>query len=385
MNKGESSWLQASLIKNPNIETIINEHLQELLDLIRSKYISHGTEIKPVDLARKIQYFLLDSISAISLGKAFGNLKSDTDIDGCIKAIEEALALWATSLALGIGWLPQVPLIGWLFLPSLKDKEGFGKFMSKCFSYVDKRAASVTDKDTDMLASFIRNGVVGDDLRSEALIFMTVGPVNPLGAISGTILHIITNPRVYTKLQNEIDSAVRDGKAPPARGGLISSTQAKQLPYLQATIRESMRICPPVDGLFAREVPPGGDTVVVDGKPMFLPGGTSIARSAVAMYRDKAIFGDDADYYRPERWFPQDADKLAEMTSVIETVYNRGKSQCLGKAIAEVEIGKTIFELLRNFELTLVKPARPWKRVNVLGLFIISDMWVKVTERTASD
>lgn len=298
-----------------------------------------------MDLARKLQYFLLDSISAVALGKAFGNLRNDTDTDGCIKSIEEAFVLWTTALALGVGWLPQVPLIGPFFLPSLKDKSGFGKFMSLCFSRVDERAANLNDTKSDMLTSFIRNGVVGDDLRSEALIFMTVGSVNPLGAISGTLLHIITNPRVYTKIQDEIDMAVRDSRAPPASGGLITGAQTKQLPYLQATIREGLRLWAPVDGLFARDVPPGGDTVFVNGKPVFLPGGVSIGRSGTAMYRNTEIYGQDADAFRPERWFEPDTDKLAEMTRTSDMVFNHGKAQCLGKAITQIEVGKTIFEV----------------------------------------
>jgi cytochrome P450 len=300
--------------------------------------------IAPVDLARKLQYFLLDCISSIALGKSFGNIQTDTDNDGCIKAIEDAFRLWTASLALGIGWLPQVPLIGSFFLPSLKDKAGFGKFMFKCFSYVDERAANLKGKDSDMLASFMRNGVVDDDLRSEALIFMTVGSVNPLGAISGTVLYILTNFRVYTKLQDEIDSAVRDGRAPRVEEGIVTSAQIKRLPYLQATIREGLRLWPPVDGIFARDVPPGGDTILVDGKPIFLPGGVSIGRSGTGMYRNKEIFGQDANAFRPERWFETDDAKLANMNRTCDMVFNHGKAQCLGKAITHVEVGKTIFE-----------------------------------------
>ncbi|KAM3064749.1 hypothetical protein ACMFMG_012063 [Clarireedia jacksonii] len=370
-----------TVTKVPDIETAVNENLQQLLNLIKTKYISSDIEIVPVDLARKLQYFLIDSISTVVLGKTFGNLQSDSDTDGSITAIEEAFVLWAAALAFGVDWLPQVPFIGPLFLPSIKDKKGFGKFMSRCFSYVDQSAANMNGDESHTLASFIRNGVVGDELHSEALLIMTIGSINPLGAISGTLLHVITNPRVYSKLQDEVNNAVRDGKAPAAGEGLISSAQARQLPYLQATIREGMRLWPPVDGLFARDVPPGGDTIFINGKPVFLPGGVSIARSVTSMFQSKETYGNDADSFRPERWIGTNSDKITNMVRTSDLLYNYGNDQCLGKGITQVEMGKTIFELLRNFKFAVNNPTRPWNTVNTFGLFTIKDMWVQVEEQ----
>ena len=37
-------------------------------------------------------------------------------------------------------------------------------------------------------------------------------------------------------------------------------------------------------------------------------------------------------------------------------------------------------QLFRNFELEIVNPSRPWKSENV-GLWMQSEMWVRVTER----
>lgn len=38
-------------------------------------------------------------------------------------------------------------------------------------------------------------------------------------------------------------------------------------------------------------------------------------------------------------------------------------------------------QVFRNFDLSLISPTRPWKLLDCLGLFIISDMWVQVWER----
>ncbi|XP_044724114.1 cytochrome p450 domain-containing protein [Hirsutella rhossiliensis] len=132
---------------------------------------------------------------------------------------------------------------------------------------------------------------------------------------------------------------------PSADKGFITNFQAKQLPYLQAIVRESLRISPPVVGLFPRDVLPEGNTVVLYGKPTFLPGGTSIGRAVSAMYRCKEIYGKDADTFRLERWLKSDPAKLAVMNRTNELIFNYGKFQCLGRAIAQTEIGKTVFEV----------------------------------------
>lgn len=300
-----------------------------------------------MDLAKKAQYFTLDVISTVGLGKPFGMLSSDRDVDDYVKSSEEGLMAATFALALGMSWAAQAPLIGRFIAPSPNDNNGFGKMMATCFRFVDERTANPVDKRSDMLASFIRHGLTGDELRSEALEQIIAGSDTTAGAIRGTLLQIMANPLVYFKLQREVDDAVRDGKAPSAADDLITMEQTKRLPYLQAVIRESLRIWPPVANLFSRDVPPEGDTVTVNGEDVFLPGGTCIGHSSWAMHHSKETYGQDAKMFRPERWFESDPDKLAEMIRTNDLVFGHGKFQCLGKPVAQLEIGKMVFEVRR--------------------------------------
>ncbi|KAL7795936.1 cytochrome P450 [Trichoderma ceciliae] len=367
--------------ENHELEYSIDQRLRDFLELVRSKYVSTSTKVVPMDLARKVQFFTLDVISGVGLGKTFGMLQSDTDVEGYLQSSEEGLHIANVALALGFSWITQAPFLGRFIAPSPEDSKGFGRMMATCFRYVNERVENPTDKRSDMLASFIRHGIEGDELRSEALEQIVAGSDTTASGIRCTLLHIITNPRVYNKLQKEIDEAVLCGKAP--EDGLITHSQAKQLPYLQATIREAMRVWPPVTNIFSRDIPPEGDTVEVDGKEVFLPGGACIGYSAVAMHHSTEIYGDDAKVFRPERWFEEDKDKLAAMLRTNEMIFGYGKFQCLGKTVAQIELGKIVFELLRNFDIALVNPTKPWVALNHLGLFAISDMWVQVMERNA--
>ena len=335
--------------ENTFLEGSVDERLQDFLDLIRTKYVSSRGHMVPMDMAKKVQFFTLDVISTVGLGKSFGMLQSDRDVDNYLQSSEEGLAIGNTALAMGFSWLTQAPFIGQFVAPSPKDNNGFGKMMAACFRLVDERAASATDKRSDMLASFIRHGLAGDELRTEALEQIIAGSDTTAGAIRGALLHIMTSPRVYHKLQQEIDTAVRDGLAPAAGEGLITAAQAKQLPYLQAVIAEALRVWPPVANIFPRDIPSGGDTVVVDGESVFLPGGACIGYSAYAMHHSEDIHGKDADAFRPERWLEADPARLAVMHRTNDLIFGYGRFQCLGKPVAQLEIGKTVFEVRMGF------------------------------------
>lgn len=299
-----------------------------------------------MDLAKKMQYFTLDVISSVGLGKAFGMLEADTDVNDFAKSADEGMEAYSLFLALGLSGLAQTRFIGKYLLPSPKDERGMGKMVGVCFQYADERAARPVDDKSDVISSWIRHGITGDDLRSEACEQVIAGSDTTAGALRGIMLQVMSNPRVYGKLQREIDESVRDGLVPEKGSGIISYATAKQLPYLQAVIREGYRWWPSVTNFLPRDIPSGGDTVMVDGKPVFLPGGAEIGYCALGMMRgNKATFGQDADSFRPERWLEPDRDKYAEMVRVGDLMFGHGKFQCLGKSVAQYELSKAIFEV----------------------------------------
>lgn len=107
---------------------------------------------------------------------------------------------------------------------------------------------------------------------------------------------VLSSPRVYMKLINEIDTATRDGTI--SAQGNVQWTEAQNLPYFQACLKEAMRLRPAVGVNIQRYVPPEG--IEVEGR--HLPGGTRLSLNGWVLHRDKSTFGEDAEFYRPERW-----------------------------------------------------------------------------------
>lgn len=192
-----------------------------------------------MDLAKKIPYFTLDVISHVGLGQAFGDLKADADVKDYLKASEEGLKIGNTAWAMGLAWLKDTAIIGPAISPSEKDASGFGRMMAEGRKLVDARRMQSTEGKSDMLASFVRNGVSGDDLFQEAFEQIVAGSDTTSAALRVILLYIISHPRVYVKLQAEIDEAVKSGAG---GSSIVSDIEARQLPYLGAVIRESLRV-----------------------------------------------------------------------------------------------------------------------------------------------
>ncbi|KAF7597161.1 hypothetical protein BBP40_009500 [Aspergillus hancockii] len=365
--------------ENLSLEFDVDLRVQDFLNLIRNRYLSTEDSPRPMDLAKKVQYLTLDVISTVGLGNSFGMLKADMDCNDYSKSLEEGL--WLSNFMMGVGlhWIMQIQWVGKLLGPSVKDSKGFGKMMATAEQMVTERLKNPTETRSDMLAAFIRHGLTGDELRMEAFEQILAGSDTTASGIRGILLCLFTNPRVYKKLQAEIDDAVTAGRAPST--GIISDAEVRRIGYLQAVIREGLRIFVPVVNIFPRDAPPGGDTININGKAVVIPGGTWIGYSALGMHHDEATYGKDAKVFRPERWFINDKDRLANMTRVNDLIFGYGRWKCLGQTLAQVEIGKVIFEALRSFDWALVNPEKPWKKRNVNGLFAVSDMWVTVTER----
>ncbi len=215
-----------------------------------------------------------------------------------------------------------------------------------------------------------------------------------------TLLYLISNPPAYRRLLAELDGAIEDGSV----SSPITDAEARALPYLQAVIREGLRVFPPVAAApFYKVVPEGGDEI--DGYQV--PAGTNLSTHAAiyAICRSKEFWGDDADMFRPERWLEVDADRQQAMIQSEELVFSHGQFQCMGKGIAFMELNKVLpevrayassrfrvtgrakdrwltdlMQLLRRYEFAAVNPTQPVKLFSA-AVWIAHDLWVQVTRR----
>jgi cytochrome P450 len=104
-----------------------------------------------------------------------------------------------------------------------------------------------------------------------------------------------------------------------------------------------------------------------------LPENTVVGMNAWVVHRNKAVFGEDAEVWRPERWIEADAEHKKLMESCLLTVrhpnqfgkplslthksqFGAGHRTCLGKHISLLEIYKLVPTLLMQYDVRKPPP-----------------------------
>lgn len=210
----------------------------------------------------------------------------------------------------------------------------------------EKFLASIPKNTLGMIQVYIQNGLGSEQVAHDALTQVLAGQVTVSAAISGIILLLMSNPRVLSTLRKEIDDAwVRMNTSEHEEKKIVTWAETLEMPYLQAVIREGLRVFPPTVDPLPRITPPEGDSVEVGDRNVFIPGGTRVLTSTWAITRRTDIFGEDADIFRPERWIGLDTSTSVRMQKVADLIFGFGKGRCLGITIARIIISKAVFEV----------------------------------------
>ncbi|PCD26096.1 hypothetical protein AU210_012528 [Fusarium oxysporum f. sp. radicis-cucumerinum] len=364
--------------ENRSVEEDIDWAINWLVKVLRERYVSTDNVVRPLELARMSQQFTVDSMTKICFGKPFGYLEAEADVKGVL-GIPERTGRWSRITANSP--LLQYCLSFAVFRRTIARRlvSGMAQYNSLAKEIVGSRfkeldATGDKDKYGDMMQSFINRGHTQRMCELQVPVLLTAGTETTATAIRSIIFHVIAAPDAYRKLQNEIDTAVADGRITTSP---ISFKEAKDLPYVAASIYEALRMHPPFTGELMKTVPPEGYTIS-DGR--FVPGGTRIGHNTWEVMRNKEVFGQDVYHFRPDRFIEADAATRSHMRSTVDLVFGAGRWQCLGRQLSLMEIHKCIVEVFRNFDLQIMNPYEPCRTMNNMT-FRQFDMWTRVRER----
>lgn len=338
-----------------------------------------------------LQFFAFDVITEITYSRRVGFVDRCEDVDGIIA--------WLAGIFDYQAPVGQMPWLDRLLVKNpvrtLLSKYGMidnssatAKFsrarMAERFAEMEERRAArggnkvdaevddgvdddtVTDTDSmDLLTMFCRaqraDPAFFDDGR---LLTMTTsialaGSDTTAASLAAVFYHLLKNPRCYTRLVDEIDSAVARGIVSTSGDGddIVTWAEAQQLPYLHACIQETFRMHPAIGLVLERLTPPQG--IEIGGQ--FIPGGTVVGCNPWVIHFRRDVFGEDVEVFRPERWIAsQDAgqDAAAEQARIKEMTntlfhFGGGSRTCLGKHIALLEMYKLVPSFLRRFDVSL--------------------------------
>ncbi|GMG55331.1 unnamed protein product [Aspergillus oryzae var. brunneus] len=222
-------------------------------------------------------WFTYDVTSLFVCGKPFGFVEKRTDVQGLIQNKNKVLFIvFIMTIQENLSWIVRNTRLGRRYLmPHPTDQSGLGVVMAERDRIVD----AVIDSDGKVKRHLLVKGSL-------------LGSLMEILGTEGCPLSL-----VQEKLYEELVAAEQDGRIPPL-SAIISDEQAHRLPFLSACIREAQRYAPTMSQL-PRYAPEGTGLELHE---QYVPPGTSVSTSPWIIGRNKDLYGEDANSFRPERW-----------------------------------------------------------------------------------
>lgn len=294
---------------------------------------------KPVDLGVWLQYYAFDVVGEITFASKLGFLEQGQDVDGMMKSIGSMLTYAA--ICGQIPGLHRILLGNPLFtmlMPAMETWNQVVVFTLKAINnnrtliHRDGELSSSADSEgKDMLSrwTYVKSSNP-DKMSTKDIVVALSGNVfagsdTTAIALRAIVYFLCRHPRCMQKLVQVIDDADRAGRLSKP----VSYKEANDMPYLQAVLKESMRLHSSVGLLMERHVPAGG--VKIDD--YFLKAGTIIGINPWVTNYNADVFPNPEEF-RPERWLEASAQQLKAMDNVWEFNFGAGARKCIGRNIS---------------------------------------------------
>ncbi|TKY86950.1 hypothetical protein EX895_003627 [Sporisorium graminicola] len=191
------------------------------------------------------------------------------------------------------------------------------------------------------LAAF---AIAGSDTTSTTLLYL----------FYELALHPTLQEALYEEVAREISAEHYD---------TISRADVEKLPLLNAFIKETLRVHPPVPGFLPRDVPATG--IVLGGK--FIPPGTVVSSSVHQTLRNPDVYHPDPDSFRPQRWLEDVTEDMQR--SFIP--FSSGLRTCVGMNFAWSEIYVISASILCTYQFKLPEETTLASMEMVEGFFTL--------------
>ncbi|KAK4202119.1 cytochrome P450 [Triangularia verruculosa] len=342
------------------MDVVVDSLCQEL-----NKRIHENAGEGGFDLGNWIIYYTWDLIGNVTFSQPLGYLREGRDFDGTLSTADKTLDYFA--------FMTAIPWLDYIFDKNKIMRMGppsFNHIVGVSVGHIMKRlhVQEKTSKDMDFLDMFLEARQESPEVVDDAMIIrytlsnMIAGADTTSSVIKTAIYYSIRADGRWKKLREELEKAgVTREKCP------VSYKDARSVPYLEGLVRESMRILPGVALGLERYVPAGG-FVLPSGQ--YLPEATAVAMNPYVLCRNKAVWGQDVEEFKPERWLRLEEeteakyhDRLQAMNNA-DLTFGAGSRMCLGKHLGLNQIYKGLATLALLYDIEPVDGSKEWKVTN---------------------
>ncbi|CAL9225083.1 unnamed protein product [Arabidopsis halleri] len=348
-------WRQ---MKSICIQNLLNNKMVRSYEKIREEEIklmieklekaSCSPSPTPVNLSQLLMTLTNDIICRVALGRKYSGKKDGIDVENIVRTFAALLGEFP------IG--EYIPSLSWIDrMRGLDHKmeevdERFDEFLERVVKE-HKEADKETRSDLVDKLLMIQSDKTGQfELEKSALKLIIwdmflAGTATSLSFLEWAMTELMRHPKAMKKLQEEIRSS-------SPQDLFVTEKEAEKMNYLQAVIKETLRLRPPAPLLVPRVC---SEDVKLKGYN--IPAGTQVIVNAWAIQRDTATWGIDAEEFRPERHLDSNLDFQGQDFKFIP--FGSGKRICPGIGFTSALIGVTLANIVKRFNWRMdVEPQR---------------------------
>ncbi|KAF8747354.1 Cytochrome P450 monooxygenase, partial [Rhizoctonia solani] len=193
------------------------------------------------------------------------------------------------------------------------------------------------------------------EIDSEAMITIGAGSDTTSNTLAALCYYITADSNIKKRLQEELDSirsnaGTDTNTLEKGQSGyrIFDFEQVKNLPYLNACIKETLRLYSTV-GTGLPRVVPAGRTFTVAGENF--SEGSVISVPSYSTNRS-SVWGADPDVYRPERWLEEGSGSLNKYYVPFST----GPRACIGRNLANMNLLLVSAAFFSRYDVQLPTP-----------------------------
>lgn len=204
-----------------------------------------------------------------------------------------------------------------------------------------------SDEAMDLLDRMLHgvDPATGEKLDDENIVFQMItfliaGHETTSGLLSFATYFLLKNPDILRKAREMVDEVVGD-EVPRIE-------HLARLRYIEQILMETLRIWPTAP---AFAVTPLADTTF-GGKYAVRPDDIILILTPM-LHRDVSVWGEDVEAFRPERFSPENAEKLPPNAW---KPFGNGARACIGRPFAMQEAHLVLIMLLQRFDFSFADP-----------------------------
>jgi len=323
------------------------EEMHEVTCQMISKWARLGPTHR-IDPADQFTRLTLDSIAICALDTRFNSFDKEE-----LHPFIDAMAFFLRESGLRAG-RPQF-LTDYVYRQSTKDYwESIEKMKAVALAVINDRRANPNNK-ADLVDAMLNQkdpktgkGMPEENIVANMITFLIAGHETTSGLLSFLTVLLCQNPRAMAKLQQEVDQVLGDDA--------IRVEHVNKMPYLTACLRETLRLWPTAVGF---QVTPNStedaDFPMFIGKERYIVNkGDILGCQLPRCQRDPALYGEDAEEFKPERMLDESFNKLPPNAW---KPFGNGARACIGRAFAWQESHIVMALIVQNFSIRAEDPS----------------------------